>query len=310
MSEVGQSVEARVHALEELVIALTNEVSGMKTEIEKMNEIIKKDECTINDLTTTLEKVNASRNNCSEKLDETDDVKKEESAEERRENSNENNENEEANVKKGKEKHHKHHKHLKNNVEKLNNRVTELWNYVYSDRIYKIYNEDYYGTLSEWCNKTEIVDILPVKKVEEKYNTDFADYLLGKKNFMIVVKTIEGFIFGSYHSVEPVKQATEESKKRISIGKDNGHFIFSLHNPLGTPKKYNIKNEDISTLIVFKNQYETMFRVAGAFNINKNCVGHFRGEIKENYDLGSDNVHFFTGNVKFKIEDVHIIVWN
>ncbi|ELP94456.1 hypothetical protein EIN_047490 [Entamoeba invadens IP1] len=83
----------------------------------------------------------------------------------------------------------------------------------------------YYNTLQEWTGMSEARVVFEGNNLTPKLFWSLTKKL---KNMMIVVETVDGYMFGSYHTVLPPTQD-------VWVNDDKQHFVFTLNNPTNYP---------------------------------------------------------------------------
>ncbi|KAL7721813.1 hypothetical protein QTN25_001454 [Entamoeba marina] len=188
------------------------------------------------------------------------------------------------------------------------NQIPLLWECSYKIWLDKYNLKQHYSLLREWTklDKIEWIESIAIEK--NKQIPPFIDFVINQPHIMLLFKTIDGFLFGCYNDL----LISDVSKKKsddvlAGVGFDEGHFIFSLVNPSNTPFHYHIQ-EVTDTLEFYHSTSTSVMKGGYCFYLRKTGEGVFSSKFNKYY-RSSEKETAFTGNLKFRLEKIHIIRW-
>lgn len=164
----------------------------------------------------------------------------------------------------------------------------------------------YYSSLQEWTQRKEA---RVVYSSDNLTPSTFWQLTKGLNNLMIIVKTVDDFIFGSYHSILPDSQDTW-------VRDDPEHFVFTLNNPHGIKPThfYPLPSNHDLLFIYNDNDVENVAWVNYCYWICSDNVVYVWHHFPDNYidtiGLGGD---LFVGDVDWDnssaIKCVYLLEW-
>ncbi|EDR27671.1 hypothetical protein EDI_278420 [Entamoeba dispar SAW760] len=171
-------------------------------------------------------------------------------------------------------------------------------------------NKEFQGIvtkLKEWI-QLNYFDIIYNSEIEELSSRQINSKIIGRKNITVIVKTTEGFIFGSYH------QNTLKITKNllpIRYKQNGGYFLFTFINFYGIEPQifYTSKYQDY--MVLYADDSENgLIGMCSAYDLRVS-KSTFSSEFSFIYDTKYTS-DLFVGKTKpntFEISNIIILQW-
>ncbi|KAL7714289.1 TLDc domain-containing protein [Entamoeba marina] len=169
-------------------------------------------------------------------------------------------------------------------------------------------NEEELKQLKEWTETSDL-NVIFDSEGEQFNRYNCSKKIFGKMKIFIILQTINGDVFGSYHHQTP--------KRLGEWVHDQQHFTFSLRNPSNSKRKFDVKSNNTSALMVADyiddddESLSTIIDVGYLYSVTAGQRCCLNSMFKYYYDnIPENGIGFITNGDSYSIEITRIVIMN